>query len=243
MLEVADNVFLVGGTEVNWVVLRDGADLTLIDSGYPGDGPAVEASLREIGSRPEDVRALLLTHAHVDHMGAANHFRERYGDAALHRSDRGAARAARVPRAGRPARCREESVAAGRAALDSADHAGGRGAQGIGAARAAVPVLGRAGCARPSGAGAYARPHVRAHRVHLPHAGVVITGDELITAHAVSRVRPADDRRDVHPSGLRPGAVLAPLAALDADVVLPGHGPVHRGPIAGAVATALDRAT
>jgi hypothetical protein len=42
VLEVADNVFLVGGTEVNWVVLRDGTDLTLVDAGYPGDVTTVE---------------------------------------------------------------------------------------------------------------------------------------------------------------------------------------------------------
>ena len=69
---------------------------------------------------------------------------------------------------------------------------------------------------------------------------MVITGDELITAHAVSRldgpqlIGPMFSHREFDPA-----AVLAPLAALDADVVLPGHGPVHRGPIGAAVA---DRA-
>ncbi len=77
--QVADDVFLARGTDTNWLLLRDGADITLIDSGYPGDVAAVEASLREIGAQPQDVRALLITHAHIDHVGAANHLNERFG--------------------------------------------------------------------------------------------------------------------------------------------------------------------
>jgi hypothetical protein len=47
MVEVADDVFLVGGTEVNWVLLRDGAEVTLVDAGYPGDaGPSRRPSAR-----------------------------------------------------------------------------------------------------------------------------------------------------------------------------------------------------
>src|SRR4051794_5579186 len=79
--EVADDVFLGCGTEVNWVLLREGTDVTLIDSGYPGDTARVESSIRAIGRRPEDVRAVLITHAHVDHIGGVNHFAERYGAA------------------------------------------------------------------------------------------------------------------------------------------------------------------
>ncbi|YCK38055.1 MBL fold metallo-hydrolase [Actinomadura sp. ATCC 39365] len=62
--------FLLGGTDVNWVLLREGDDLTLIDGGWPGDVAAVEDFIRSIGRRPEDVRAILLTHAHIDHLGA-----------------------------------------------------------------------------------------------------------------------------------------------------------------------------
>src|SRR5690348_476226 len=77
--EVADGVFFVQGTLVNWVLLRNGSDLTLIDGGYPGDIDDVEASIRAIGRQPEDVRAVLLTHAHADHMGAVGPFHARYG--------------------------------------------------------------------------------------------------------------------------------------------------------------------
>jgi glyoxylase-like metal-dependent hydrolase (beta-lactamase superfamily II) len=45
--------------------------LTLIDSGVPGSGPAIAAAIRELGRRPADVRRLVLTHGHGDHIGAA----------------------------------------------------------------------------------------------------------------------------------------------------------------------------
>jgi glyoxylase-like metal-dependent hydrolase (beta-lactamase superfamily II) len=46
---------------------RDGADLTLVDSGPPGSGPEIEAALRGLGT----LRRLVLTHFHDDHAGAA----------------------------------------------------------------------------------------------------------------------------------------------------------------------------
>ena len=77
--EVADGVFLVRGSQVNWYLLREGRAVTLVDSGYPADAERVEASVRYVGARPEDLAALLVTHAHTDHIGAANHLHERYG--------------------------------------------------------------------------------------------------------------------------------------------------------------------
>lgn len=78
MQEVAADVFCVEGTAVNWVLLRDRTELTLIDAGWVGDTSAVEDSIRVLGRHPLDVQAVLLTHAHLDHMGAINHFHDRY---------------------------------------------------------------------------------------------------------------------------------------------------------------------
>lgn len=46
---------------------RDGADLTLIDSGPAGSGPAIADAVRGLGT----VRRLVLTHFHDDHAGGA----------------------------------------------------------------------------------------------------------------------------------------------------------------------------
>jgi glyoxylase-like metal-dependent hydrolase (beta-lactamase superfamily II) len=45
--------------------------LTLIDSGLPGSAPLIAAAIRDAGYRPTDLRRLVLTHFHPDHIGAA----------------------------------------------------------------------------------------------------------------------------------------------------------------------------
>jgi glyoxylase-like metal-dependent hydrolase (beta-lactamase superfamily II) len=50
---------------------RDADALTLIDAGLPGSGPLIAQGIRGLGHDPADVRRLVLTHAHVDHTGAA----------------------------------------------------------------------------------------------------------------------------------------------------------------------------
>ena len=62
---VVDGVHLVRGSAVNWVLVVDGGDVTLIDGGYPADAAALEASLHAVGRAPRDVVAALVTHAHA----------------------------------------------------------------------------------------------------------------------------------------------------------------------------------
>jgi glyoxylase-like metal-dependent hydrolase (beta-lactamase superfamily II) len=235
--EVADDVFHVRGTEVNWYLLRDGDDVTLIDSGYPGEVARVEESVRAIGRRPEDVRAVLLTHAHVDHMGAAQHFHDRYAAQVL--TDAVEARHARrefLEQAGPmdivknlvrpgllPWLTRVVRVGAAKDVdIPSAAAFPAEGALDVPGRPVPVPTRG----------------HTSGHTCYfLPAVGAVCTGDELLTGHAVSRTTgpqlpPAffqhNDTRD---------AVL-PLAELAADLILPGHGEPLRIPLADAVRTA-----
>ncbi|MGE2770900.1 MBL fold metallo-hydrolase [Rhodococcus sp. 1.20] len=41
----------------------------MIDGGYPANGTDVERSIEQIGHQLGDVRAILVTHAHIDHIG------------------------------------------------------------------------------------------------------------------------------------------------------------------------------
>ncbi|GII85238.1 MBL fold metallo-hydrolase [Sphaerisporangium siamense] len=43
----------------------------LIDTGVPGSAPEILDALAQVGARPRDVREIVLTHGHVDHMGSA----------------------------------------------------------------------------------------------------------------------------------------------------------------------------
>lgn len=68
--QVSESVYIVAGTNVNWALVSDGSGVTLVDAGYPADTGRVLNSVRQIGHRVTDIAAVLLTHAHLDHIGA-----------------------------------------------------------------------------------------------------------------------------------------------------------------------------
>ena len=51
-------------------VLGDAEGVVLLDTGSPGDGRRIRRRMAEIGAGPADVRAILLTHGHIDHAGS-----------------------------------------------------------------------------------------------------------------------------------------------------------------------------
>lgn len=61
-------VIPLGGVNV---YLLDGLHgLTLIDTGFPGKADAILAALAERGRAPGDLKHIVLTHAHIDHIGS-----------------------------------------------------------------------------------------------------------------------------------------------------------------------------
>jgi glyoxylase-like metal-dependent hydrolase (beta-lactamase superfamily II) len=65
---------------------------------------------------------------------------------------------------------------------------------------------------------------------HLPEAGVLITGDALVTGHPTSRTRgPQLLPRMFQHDWDGALAALRVMGELDADVLLPGHGPALEG--------------
>jgi glyoxylase-like metal-dependent hydrolase (beta-lactamase superfamily II) len=68
------------GTEiVNWYLLEEGRKVTIVDAGCPAYRPQLETALREIGRAIEDVEAIVLTHAHIDHIGFAARLHDERG--------------------------------------------------------------------------------------------------------------------------------------------------------------------
>ncbi|MVU77191.1 MBL fold metallo-hydrolase [Nocardia sp. ET3-3] len=77
--QVSDSVYVVAGTNVNWALIGDGGGVTLIDAGYPCDTEDVVSSISQIGYQLTDLAAVLVTHAHLDHIGAIPALVERAG--------------------------------------------------------------------------------------------------------------------------------------------------------------------
>lgn len=71
MSKIVEGAYLIKFGGVNAVLLEDGRDLTLIDAGLPGKASVVWEALRKLGRHPRDLRHLVLTHAHSDHIGGA----------------------------------------------------------------------------------------------------------------------------------------------------------------------------
>lgn len=240
--EAAPNVFRAAGTDVNVVILRDGDALTLIDGGYPGDVGTVERVIRSLGRRPEDVQGMLLTHAHIDHMGAIVDFHERF----------------RIP-------VFTDPVEVAHARRDYLEQATARDFVPMLHKHGVLPWLlriARAGATKPLSIGdAHAFPsdgpldlpgapipvathgHTSGHTAyHLPQHGVIITGDALVTAHPLSKLRGPQLLPPVFDHGQADTlAALDHLAALEAQTIVPGHGPVVLMPITDAVEQARKR--
>lgn len=76
--EPAIAVLTVGPFQENCYVIAQGGDLAIID---PGDEPdrLIEAVRRHAETHGARVRYVLLTHAHLDHVGAVSALREHFG--------------------------------------------------------------------------------------------------------------------------------------------------------------------
>lgn len=69
---VAEGVYRFGTRRVNWYVLEAEDGLTIVDAGFPGHWPQLVDWLEEHGYELDDVAAVVLTHADVDHVGFAS---------------------------------------------------------------------------------------------------------------------------------------------------------------------------
>jgi glyoxylase-like metal-dependent hydrolase (beta-lactamase superfamily II) len=78
-LEVADGVHRIEDSFTNWYLLEEDARLTVVDAGVPRSWSSLAGAVREIGRSMDDIEAVVLTHAHFDHVGFAEKARAELG--------------------------------------------------------------------------------------------------------------------------------------------------------------------
>jgi metallo-beta-lactamase class B len=66
--QVAGNVYFVGRKNVGIFLITSPAGHILLDSGFEASVPAVKASVEQLGFKFQDIKYLLASHAHVDHV-------------------------------------------------------------------------------------------------------------------------------------------------------------------------------
>ena len=67
-------IHYVGTKDLAVYLITTPAGHILIDGGVPGTERLIEQSIRTLGFKPEDIKILLTTQAHFDHVGTLAHF-------------------------------------------------------------------------------------------------------------------------------------------------------------------------
>jgi glyoxylase-like metal-dependent hydrolase (beta-lactamase superfamily II) len=242
MLEtnVADGIHRIEDAYTNWYLVEDDGGVTIVDAGVPTSWQSLQDALAQIGRTRADVKALVLTHAHFDHVGFAERARRELGiPVYVHEDD--------VPLAHRPLQYSHErprslyfltqvkalpivaSLLANRAFFPTPVKEVERYTNG------SLPVPGSPRVVPTPG-------HTLGHvALHFPDRNAVIAGDAVVmldpyTAERgpkiVARAATADSQRNL--------ATLDALAETGAATVLTGHGEVWRDGAAEAVRLARE---
>jgi glyoxylase-like metal-dependent hydrolase (beta-lactamase superfamily II) len=207
-VRVADGIVRVDGLRVGnayLVELDDG--VLLVDTGIPGRTGHILRALTRMGHQPGDLRTIVLTHWHPDHMGNAAELRRETGTRiAIHKLDADILAGGERPAKGRRAmgmllRVLRIKPLRPDLTIDSGDMIGG------------LEVI-------------HAPGHTAGSIALRRRDGVLFTGDALLEDRR-GRLVASDPGLSLEPEQAR--ATATSLVALNAPLVLAGHGAVVRG--------------
>jgi glyoxylase-like metal-dependent hydrolase (beta-lactamase superfamily II) len=86
--DVAPGIHRVEDAYTNWYLVEEGERLTVVDAGVPTSWGSLHEALDQLGRSTDDIEAVVLTHAHFDHVGFAERARRELGVSAhLHTND------------------------------------------------------------------------------------------------------------------------------------------------------------
>ena len=229
-MKIAPGIHRLGPGLVNSYLLEESGEITIIDAGAPGYWNDLPAELAAMGRSMTDIRALVLTHAHIDHVGFAERLRsERKVPVSVHELDAKMARGEAKPQ-------NQKMLGIGLAALGFISFALSKGMLRT-TPIAEVATFGDGATLDVPGAPRVI--HVPGHSegsaaLHIPAQGALFVGDAFATLNVLS----GKTGPQLAPFGSdlpRARESLAKLERLDAALVLPGHGQPWTGGLAEAV--------
>ncbi len=74
-MEIAPGVRRIGTGLINVYLVEEAGAVTIIDAGAPGYRADLPGELAQMGRSLDDVRAVVLTHGHTDHIGFVERIR------------------------------------------------------------------------------------------------------------------------------------------------------------------------
>jgi glyoxylase-like metal-dependent hydrolase (beta-lactamase superfamily II) len=101
MPRIAEGLHRLGSDLINFYLVEDATGVTIVDAGVPAFYDKLVACLHEFGHPWTNVKALVLTHAHFDHVGFAERVRTEHGiPVYVHAADEELAHTQKAPRDG-----------------------------------------------------------------------------------------------------------------------------------------------
>lgn len=233
---VAPGVHRLAHAAVNLYLVEEGGAVTVVDAGLPKVWRYLERALQALGRGPKDVRALVLTHAHFDHIGVGRRVHEEWDVPVLghpleqHLAEHPYDYAHEDPRLLYPL-----THPAGLPILASMAAAGALAVPPVGALRPVAPgdVLDVPG----SPVVVFSPGHTFGHcALHLRDRDALLTGDALVTLDPYNaRTGPRIVAGAATADSTLALASLDALADTAASVLLPGHGDPWRNGAGSAV--------